>query len=171
MALDICLGHVEVNDNFFAGFSCQSQWRCWCWHAHRMYVGLGTSSVWECVRNMHHTFSHVFVSHLNISSGFVWKSSEQNRVFWIFWGVMFRQWVFDLVGRNIEEAKTRVWSQSGKLLGARFGICSVFLGMLWNTVVLRHFFSACSAMFDSKGSKKRSFGMSFRCHFGGRVDM
>ena len=45
---------------------------------------------------------------------------------WDFLGVMFRQWVFDPVGRNIGEAKTRVWS-NGKLLGARFGICSVFL--------------------------------------------
>ena len=47
-----------------------------------------------------------------------------------FW-VMFRQWVFDLVGRNIGEAKTRVWS-NGKLLGARFGICWVFFGSMFN---------------------------------------
>ena len=78
MALDICPGHVEVNNNLFAGLSCQSQLRYRCWHAHRMYVGLGKYSVWERVRNMHHTFSHVFVNNLNICSGIVWKSLEQS---------------------------------------------------------------------------------------------
>ena len=34
--------------------------------------------VWERVRNMHHTFSHVFVNNLNICSGIVWKSLEQS---------------------------------------------------------------------------------------------
>ena len=78
MALNSCPGHVEVNNNLFAGFSRQFIECMLVWESTRFGNVFECMLVWERVRNMRHTFSHVFVNNLNICSGIVWKSLEQS---------------------------------------------------------------------------------------------